>query len=71
MKKEFPLIKWNYKRFPIGILVFVSILFISLSNLTGQTTVFYDDFNRTAVTPGGYVLGISKSHNFICICKWI
>ncbi len=53
MKINSQLLHWNNKKISIRFLVCVSILFISLCNLTGQTTVFYDDFNRATLTPGG------------------
>lgn len=49
MKKNHTLIKWICNKF----LITSIFVLLPINNIWGQTTVFYDDFNRTTLSPGG------------------
>ena len=53
MKKLNSILNWNFKRIPIGIIALLCVMALSISSSFAQTTVFSDDFNRAAVSPGG------------------
>jgi hypothetical protein len=53
MKKNNSTFKWNLKKISVGIIAMLCLMNLPFSSLVAQTTVFSDDFNRGAVSPGG------------------
>ena len=64
MKKLNSILKWNFKRIPIGIIALLCVMVLSISSLLAQTTVFTDTYDRGTGTASPLTAGGTPSMTY-------